>query len=230
MEHIFRGLSTALQLLFSLDREVFAIAGTSLKLAVVSTAIATLLGMPIGFVIAWGRFPGQRLVQIVVNTLVALPTVVVGLVAYSLLSRQGPLGRLGLLYTLAAIVVGQAVLATPIIVAFTVSAIRSVDPRARRTALTLGASELRTGLTVLREARFALMAGVVAGFGRLIGEVGVSMMLGGNVRWYTRTITTAIALETSKGEFGQGIALGLILLALALGVNVLLQWMQGWKQ
>jgi len=230
MEYIFQGLSTALRLLFSLDREVFAIAGTSLKLAVVSTAIATLLGMPFGFVIAWGRFPGQRFVQIVVNTLVALPTVVIGLLVYSLLSRRGPLGELDLFLTLKAIIIGQAILATPLITAFTVSAMKSVDQRARLTALTLGAGQFRTALTMLREARFALMAGVVAGFGRLIGEVGISMMVGGNIKGVTRTLTTTIKLKTEQGEFGQGIALGVILVMIALGVNILFQWMQGWKR
>ncbi len=156
----------------------------------------------------------------------ALPTVVVGLLVYSLTSRQGPLGPLELLFTPKAMIIGQFILAAPIIVALTISATQAIDPRVKITAMTLGAGPLRTAVTVLSEARFALMAAVVAGFGRVIAEVGCALMVGGNIRGYTRTMTTAIALETAKGEFAFGLALGFILLAVAFFVNILFHWLQ----
>jgi tungstate transport system permease protein len=156
----------------------------------------------------------------------ALPTVVVGLLVYSLISRQGPLGPLELLFTPKAMVIGQFILATPIIVALTISATQAIDPRVKITAMTLGAGPLRTAVTVLSEAKFALMAAVVAGFGRVIGEVGCALMVGGNIRGYTRTMTTAISLETAKGEFAFGLALGFILLTVAFVVNILLHRLQ----
>ncbi len=156
----------------------------------------------------------------------ALPTVVIGLFGYAMLSRQGPAGPLELLFTPTAMVMGQCVLATPIIIALTASATQGVDPRVRRTALVLGASSFQSAMTLLAEARCSLMAAIVAGFGRVIGEVGASMMLGGNIKGFTRNLPTAIALETSKGEFGFGLALGMILMTVALSVNFLLRFLQ----
>jgi len=158
--------------------------------------------------------------------MLSLPTVVVGLFVFSFISRQGPLGFLGLLFTPTAMVIGQFILAIPIITALTISAVQGVDRRVRPTALTLGANRLQTSITVLTEVRFALMAAIIAGFGRIIGEVGSAIMLGGNIRNYTRTITTAIALETSKGEFGFAIALGIILMIVAFSVNILFRYFQ----
>jgi tungstate transport system permease protein len=152
--------------------------------------------------------------------------VLIGLFVFSLISRQGPLGFLGLLFTPSAMIIGQFILAIPIIIALTISAVQGVDARVRPTALTLGANHFQTILTVLTEARFALMAAIIAGFGRVIGEVGSALMLGGNIRNYTRTITTAIALETSKGEFGFAIALGIILMVVAFSVNILFRYFQ----
>jgi tungstate transport system permease protein len=156
----------------------------------------------------------------------AIPTVVIGLFVFSFISRQGPLGVLGLLFTPAAMVVGQFLLATPIVVALSYAAIQGIDPRVKMTALTLGARSHQVIITLLLEARFAIIAAVIAGFGRVIGEVGSAMMLGGNIRGYTRTISTAIALETSKGEFSLGLALGMILLTVALSVNIALRYLQ----
>jgi len=153
--------------------------------------------------------------------------VVVGLVLYMLLSRQGPAGSLALLFTQDAMILGQAILAFPIVVAYTVSAVQGADPRVHETAICLGAGRLRAALTILNETRFAVMAGVINGFGRAISEVGCALMIGGNIAGVTRNITTAIALETSKGEFAQGIALGMVLVVLALGVNVALALVQG---
>jgi tungstate transport system permease protein len=219
----------ALGLIFSLDREILSIALLSLKVSTIATFLSSLVGVPLGFIIGSGQFWGKKGLTAIFNTLMALPTVVVGLLVYSLISRQGPLGPLELLFTPKAMVIGQFILATPIIVALTISATQAIDPRVKITAMTLGASPLRTAVTVLSEAKFALMAAVVAGFGRVIGEVGCALMVGGNIRGYTRTMTTAISLETAKGEFAFGLALGFILLTIAFVVNILLHWLQSRK-
>jgi len=226
MEYIVEGIRHALRLIVSLDSEIFSIVLLSLKVSTIATFLSSLVGVPVGFFIGASEFWGKKLLVTIFNTLMAFPTVVVGLLVYSFISRQGPLGPLGLLFTPRAMVIGQFILATPIIVALTIAATQVIDPRVKLTAMTLGAGPLRTAITILSEARFALTAGVVAGFGRVIGEVGCAMMVGGNIRGYTRTMTTAIALETAKGEFGFGLALGFILLVVAFSVNILLHWLQ----
>ena len=226
MDFITEGFNRAFFLIFSLDREVFAITFLSLSVSTVATLLASVVGVPLGFTVGASQFPGRRTVITLFNTLLSLPTVVVGLFIFSLISRQGPFGFLGLLFTPAAMVIGQFILAIPIITALTISAVQSVDRRVRATALTLGANRIQTGITILTEARFALMAAIIAGFGRVIGEVGAAIMLGGNIRNYTRTITTAIALETSKGEFGFAIALGIILMFVAFSMNILFRFLQ----
>jgi tungstate transport system permease protein len=200
--------------------ELFGIIWVSLRISLAATTLAALASVPLGFWIAVREFPGKRLVVVILNTLFSLPTVVVGLFVYGLLSHSGPLGSLKLLYTPAGMTLGQWILATPVITALTYAATKGVDERVRPTALTLGADGWQAGLMVLREARYGLLAAVVAGFGRVISEVGAAIMIGGNIRGYTRTITTAIALETSKGEFQIGLILGIILLAVALSVNL----------
>ena len=205
-----------------LASEVLEILGVSLRVSLTATVLAALASVPLGLVLALKRFPGRRVLVTVSHTLMALPTVVVGLLLYGLLSRSGPLGFLGLLYTPWAMIAGQFVLALPIITSLTYSAVVGVDPRVSCTALTLGARPWQAALTVLSEARFALLAAVAAGFGRVVTEVGAAIMLGGNIKGFTRTMTTAITLETAKGEFSLGITLGLILLAVALGVNLLI--------
>ncbi|RLA93364.1 MAG: ABC transporter permease [Deltaproteobacteria bacterium] len=220
------GFSEALILILSLDREVFSITFLSLSISTVATFLASLIGVPLGFAVGTTNFPGRRMVITFFNAMLSLPTVVVGLFVFSFISRQGPLGFLGLLFTPTAMVIGQFILAIPIITALTISAVQGVDRRVRPTALTLGANRLQTSITVLTEVRFALMAAIIAGFGRIIGEVGSAIMLGGNIRNYTRTITTAIALETSKGEFGFAIALGIILMIVAFSVNILFRYFQ----
>jgi len=226
MEYILGGMWKALGLIFSLDREIFSIGLLSLRVSTIAIFLSSLVGVPLGFIIGSGQFWGKKGLTAIFNTLMALPTVVVGLLVYSLISRQGPLGPLELLFTPKAMVIGQFILATPIIVALTISATQAIDPRVKITAMTLGAGPLRTAVTVLSEAKFALMAAVVAGFGRVIGEVGCALMVGGNIRGYTRTMTTAISLETAKGEFAFGLALGFILLTVAFVVNILLHWLQ----
>lgn len=226
MEYIIEGIWQAFRLIFSLDSEIFSIVLLSLKVSIIAICLSSLAGVPIGFIIGASEFRGKKLLATIFNTLMAFPTVVIGLLVYSFISRQGPLGPLGLLFTPQAMVIGQFILATPIIVALTISATQGIDPRVKLTAMTLGAGPLRTATTILSEARFALMAAVIAGFGRVIAEVGCAMMVGGNIRGYTRTMTTAIALETAKGEFGFGLSLGFILLVVAFSVNILLHWLQ----
>jgi tungstate transport system permease protein len=161
------------------------------------------------------------------NTLLALPTVVIALFVYTFISRRGVLGMLDLLYTPGAIVIGQVLLILPVVATFTLSAISRIDARYRQTAMTLGATRFQTALAILREARFGIMAAVVAAFGRVISEIGISMMLGGNARGFTRTMTTAMALEYDKGEFILAVALGLVLMSISLLVNVILNLFQG---
>jgi len=216
------GLSEALGLIAAFDREFASIVGVSLRVAGTSTALATAAAVPVGIAVAESHFRGRQMVITLLNTLMSLPTVLVGLLVYSFISRQGPLGDLGLLYTQSAMVFGQALLAFPIIAGLVLASVASLDRRVRVTATALGADGRQSFRVLLREARFGILAAVVAGFGRVFAEVGISMMLGGNIRHYTRNITTAIALETSKGDFALGIALGIVLLAVALVVNVAL--------
>jgi tungstate transport system permease protein len=226
LTYLIDGFREAFRLILNCDPEVLGISFISIKIASASTLIASAIGVPLGFSIATCEFHGKRLVITIFNTLLALPTVVVGLMVYSLLSRQGPCGSLNLLFTPLAMIIGQFVLALPIITALSISAVQHVDRRARDTALTLGASERQAARVVLREGRFALLAAIIAAFGRVFAEVGVSMMLGGNIRFYTRNIPTAIALETGRGEFDLAIALGIILLAAAFAINILFQCLQ----
>jgi len=195
----------------------------SLKTSGLSAVIASAVAVPIALFLSGREFRGKKLVLLINQTWMAAPTVVIGLLFYSLLSRNGPLGGLGLLYTQTAMTVGQTFLILPLVVGFSYTALRQVDRRARQTALTLGASRRQAGWIVLREARFPLLVAVLAGFARAISEVGIAMMLGGNIRNATRNITTSIALETSKGEFRNGVILGALLLVITLGVNILVQ-------
>ncbi len=217
----------AVTLLCGGDPDLWEIIGISFKVSLTAIVLATPVAVGIAFLLAFGRFPGRRLLITTFNTLLSFPAVVVGLTFYILLSRQGPLGDWQLLFTQPAMVIGQMALALPILVAMGHSSLQATDRRAWETARTLGAGRLRSTLTLMREARFGLFAALLAGFGRIIAEVGASMMLGGNILHYTRNIPTAIALETSKGEFAQGIALGLVLLVMAFVLNGLLQLVQG---
>jgi tungstate transport system permease protein len=202
-------------------RELSLAVWVSLKTSGLAALVASLIAVPAALFLAGHEFRGKKLVLFVNQTWMAAPTVVIGLVFYSLLSRSGPLGRLGLLYTQTAMTVGQVFLILPLMVGFSYTALRQVDRRARPTALTLGATRRQAGWIVLREARFPLLVAVLAGFARAVSEVGIAMMLGGNIRNVTRNITTSIALETAKGEFRNGVLLGAILLVITLGINVL---------
>lgn len=217
----------ALRLLLTGDAALWRIVWVSLKISLAALLVISPVAIVFGYVLATQRFPGRRLIVVIVQALFAFPTVVVGLLLYMLLSRQGPLGSLHLLFTQTAMALGQMIIAAPILVAFTLTAVQGADARIRETAIVLGAGRIRTALTVLREVRFGVMAALFNGFGRIISEVGCALMVGGNIAGLTRNMPTAIALETTKGEFAQGVALGIVLMVIALGVNFAMSWAQG---
>ena len=227
MDFFIDSFASALLLVLSLDPEMISIVGVSIRVSISSTLIAGLFGVPMGFVIAFGEWPGKPMVITILNTLLALPTVVIGLFVYAFISRRGIFGPFDLLYTQGAIVLGQVILIIPVVTAFTVAAISRIDERYRKTAMTLGANRIQAAWVVFREARFGVVAAVVAAFGRVISEVGISMMLGGNIKSFTRTMTTAMALEYDKGSFTLAVALGIVLLGLSFGMNVLFHFFQG---
>ena len=217
----------AFALLFSGDPRLWQAIWLSLWVSVAAIALVAAPSIALGFLLAKKRFPGQRAAVVLVQALLSFPTVVIGLVIYLLLSRRGPFGSFELLFTPWAIMFGYMVIAFPILVVFTLSAVQGADPRVYETARCLGAGRLAASLTTLWEVRFGVLAAVVNGFGRAISEVGCAIMVGGNIAGLTRNIPTAIALETTKGDFSQGIALGFVLMVVALGVNVLLALLQG---
>ena len=217
----------AFALLLRGDPELLQIIWLSIWLSLAAIALISPPSIALGLILAKRRFPGQRALVVLVQALLSFPTVVIGLVIYLLLSRRGPLGSFELLFSPTAIVIGYMVIAFPILVVFTVSAVQGADPRVFETARSLGASRSRAALTTLWEVRFGIIAAVVNAFGRVISEVGCAIMVGGNIAGLTRNMPTAIALETSKGDFTQGIALGMVLMVIALGVNVVMALLQG---
>ena len=217
----------AFRLLFAGDPELWGIVGVSLRVSLTALAVAAPLAVAAGYGLAVGRFAGRRALIVALQAMLSFPTVVVGLVLYLVLSRRGPLGAWQLLFTPEAMIIGQVVIALPVLAAFTLAAVQGADPRIRDTALSLGAVPARAACTLLYETRFAIFGAACQGFGRVISEVGCALMVGGNIAGSTRTITTAIALETAKGDFSQGIALGFVLLVLAFGVNIALALLQG---
>lgn len=223
MTYFTEALASALQLILQFDPDVYQIVWTSLKISLLATFYAGILAVALGIYVAISQFTGKRFLQHILNTLMAMPTVMIGLVLYGLFSRRGPLGELSLLYTETAVILGETCLILPIIMNMTMTAVQSADSRLLSTLNMLGANSLQQILPILSELRFVLLAAIITGFGRAIGEVGAAMMLGGNIQGATRTMTTAIALETSKGEFEFGLALGVLLLLIAFAVNFLLQ-------
>jgi tungstate transport system permease protein len=217
----------AFELLAAGDPRLLEAIWLSFWTSVVAIAIIAAPSIALAFLLARQRFPGQRAVVVLVQALLSFPTVVVGLILYLLLSRRGPLGFLELLFTPSAIILGYMMIAFPILVVFTISAVQGADPRIYETARCLGAGRVRASATMLWEVRFGVLAAVVNGFGRVVSEVGAAIMVGGNIEGLTRNIPTAIALETSKGDFAEGIALGIVLMAVALGVNIVLALLQG---
>ena len=226
MHSILYGFIGAGKLILTINPELLSIILLSLQVSGSALVIATVLGLPLGAALAWRRVPLRGLVISLINTGMGLPPVVAGLFLYLLLSRSGPLGSLGLLYTPTAMVVVQAILACPIVASLSHAAIVRVDPVIRQAAITLGATPLQEVLTVIREARYGIMAGVMAGLGRVMAEVGAVIIVGGNIAGYTRVMTTTIALETDKGDFELAIALGIILLLISLAINLGLRFLQ----
>lgn len=221
MEYFLDGLKHAFILLLTLDPETFSAISVSLKASTISLFFSLLVGLPIGFFIGFYNFKGKKIVRNILNSLLSLPTVVVGLLCYILINSKGPMGDFGLLFTIKGIAFGQFFLATPIIVTLTASAVEAMDSRLSEELSSLGASKYQVPFTYLYEAKGSIFTASVTGFGRVFGEVGLSMMIGGNIKWHTRTITTAIALETSKGEFALGLALGIVLMSISLFINFL---------
>jgi tungstate transport system permease protein len=226
MDLIIRGIRQAFELLLRGDPEVMEIMWLSLRVSGLATALSLLVGVPVGMALALRRFPGRTLLLAAINSGMGLPPVVVGLVASILLWRTGPLGFLDLLYTPTAIVAAQFVLAVPVVAGLTAAAVQQLDPRLRVQLAGLGASRLQTLAWLLHEARLPLLAAVMAGFGAVISEVGASMMVGGNILHYTRVLTTATVLETSKGNFDVAIALSVVLLAVTFCVTVVVTAVQ----
>src|SRR5690554_5069500 len=222
MQTIFDAVRDAARLLLAGDAYIAEIVGLSLRISGTAVLLGVLLGVPVGVAVGLGRFRGRQLVITLIHTGFALPPVVVGLFVYMLLSRQGPAGGLELLFTPAAMVLAQALLAAPYVAGITLAAVQAVPRDVGLQAQALGASRFQALVAHLREARLGLGAAVVAGFGAVISEVGAVMMVGGNIQGETRVMTTAIVLETRRGNFGVALSLGLILLALAFAVNLLL--------
>ena len=216
------GLSRAVTLLLSGDAATFSAVAATLAATALSMFMALVPGLPAGFCLGYFNFPGKRVLRMLSDAFMAFPTVVIGLLMYALLSHRGPFGDWNLLFTIPGMSIGLALLALPMIVSLTAAAVEGMDARLRLALLTLGANSRQLPLGVLWEVRHAVLAGILAAFGRVISEVGIAMMVGGNIKWHTRTITTAIALETGKGEFAEGIALGMVLLAIAIGLNAFL--------
>jgi len=227
MTFLIDSFKSALLLILSLDRELLEIITVSLKVSSSSTVIAGIIGIPLGLIIALNEFRIKRVLITFLNTLLAMPTVVVGLLIYSFISRKGLFGSFDLLYTQKAIIIGQVFLIIPILTTYTISAISRIDDRYRKTAMTLGADAIQTAWVIMREARFGIVSAIIISYGRVIAEVGISMMLGGNARGFTRTMTTAMALEYDKGEFILSVALGIVLLLVSFSVNVILNYFQG---
>ena len=226
MTELWNGLIKAVELIVTLDPEVMEIAGRSLGISVTSAILASLVCVPLANLIHFHQFRGKRALINLVQTFFSMPTVAVGLFVFVMFSRAGPLGGLGLMFTPTVMVLGQMLLITPVLLGLTISALSGVDRSIIDTARSLGASGFQTAIAVLREARFAVMAAIIMGFGRAISEVGIALMVGGNIRGFTRVITTAISLETSKGDLELSIALGIILISIALIINIILNRVQ----
>ncbi|AXX87699.1 ABC transporter permease [Malaciobacter marinus] len=225
------GFNEAIQLLVSGNDSVYSAIAVTITVSSWSLFISLIIGLPLGFLLGYYNFPGKTVVRTIVDTLLALPTVVIGLIAYTMLSRSGVFGEFGLLFTQKSIIIGQVVLGLPIIIALTATQVEAVDKRLYLSLKGLGANSRQILLSTLIEARFGLMTAAMTAYGRIVTEIGISMMVGGNIKYHTRTVTTAIALETGKGEFITGIALGLVLFCVALMVNIALSMLKRkWTQ
>jgi tungstate transport system permease protein len=226
MDLILEGIYKAFYLLFTLDPEVMGVTLLSLQISGTATLISLLVGISVGTTVALAEFPGRKFVVSLINTGMGLPPVVVGLFVTIFLWRNGPLGFLGILYTPAAMILAQAVIATPIVMGITLAAIQALPRNLRLQILALGATRIQMVWILVKEAKLPLLAGVMAGFGGVISEVGASIMVGGNIKGYSRVLTTATVMETSRGNFDIAIALGIILLLLAYVINLVLTHIQ----
>jgi tungstate transport system permease protein len=226
LDIIVEGIKQAFILLFTLDREVLGITWLSLKISGSATFLSMFIGVSVGTAVALNQFPGKRLVVSLINTGMGLPPVVVGLFVTIFLWRNGPLGFLEILYTPTAIIIAQTVIATPIVMGISLAAIQNLPANLRLQILALGATRLQMVWILVKEARLPLLAGVMAGFGGVISEVGASIMVGGNIKGYSRVLTTATVMETGKGNFDIAMALGIILLLLSFAVNAILTHVQ----
>jgi tungstate transport system permease protein len=223
---IWQGFLKAIELIVSLNPEVLQITARTLAISISSTAIAALICLPLGSLIHFNNFHGKRTLINLIQTFYSVPTVAVGLVVFLIFSRSGPLGFLELLFTPQVMVIGQVILISPIILGLVIAALRGVEQAAYETAIATGASQFQATTIVIREARYAIYSALILGFGRAISEVGLALMVGGNIRGYTRVMTTAISLETSKGDIVLSIALGIILISIALVINFSLSRLQ----
>ena len=226
MEELWQALVKAVELIFTFDTEVMQIAGRSLAIAATSCSITALICLPLGSLIHFNNFRGKRLLVNLVQTLYSIPTVAVGLFVFVLFSNAGPFGFLDLMFKPQVMVIGQIFLITPIMLGLTISALKGVDNAIPETALSLGASRFQSAVITLKHARYAVLTSVILGFGRAVSEVGLAIMVGGNIRGYTRTLTTAISLETNKGNIELSLALGIILILVALVINLSLNRLQ----
>jgi tungstate transport system permease protein len=223
---IWQGFLKAIELIVSLDPEVLQITARTMAISISSTAIAALICLPLGSLIHFNNFLGKRTLINLIQTFYSVPTVAVGLIVFLVFSRSGPLGFLELLFTPQVMVIGQVILISPIILGLVIAALKGVEQAAYETAIATGASQFQATTIVIREARYAIYSALILGFGRAISEVGLALMVGGNIRGYTRVMTTAISLETAKGDIVLSIALGIILISIALVINFSLSRLQ----
>jgi tungstate transport system permease protein len=226
LNEFLQGFVKAFELIVTLDPEVIEITGRTLAIALSSCIIATLLCLPLGSLIHFERFPGKRALINMIQTFYSIPTVAVGLFVFILFSQTGPFGVFNLMFTPTIMVIGQVILVSPIVLGLVIAALSGVDKGVFETATSLGASRVQATFQVIREARYAILSAVTLGVGRAISELGLALMVGGNIRGFTRVITTAISLETSKGDVELSIALGIILILMALLVNIILNRLQ----
>jgi len=227
METLLDALHNAILLLWNLDPKVLEYAGRSLITSVSSTVLASLIGIPAGVLLAEYHFRGRRLAVTIVNTLQGVPTVVVALLVYCFIKRTGPLGALDMLFTVEGIILGETLLILPLITGLTYAAVSRTDRHIRAQAMALGAGPVRTLRTILDESRVGIFAAVIAGYGRVVGEIGIAMIIGGSADGFTRTLTTAIALNIDMGMFEVALALGILLLFVSFTINIIFQWLQG---
>jgi len=221
MDYLLQGFIQGFVLLFTGDPETYSAIWATVAASSLSMTASLGIGVPLGFLLGYKKFPGKKVLRTIVDTLLSFPTVVIGLLVYAFLTRNGPLGGTGLLFSVSGVAIGQTLLGLPIIIALTATAVEALDKRLPMTLITLGANQRQMMWATVLEARYSIMLAAMAAYGRIVSEVGISMLVGGNIKWHTRTITTAIALETGKGEFAMGIALGMTLLTVALTVNIL---------